>query len=225
MNKLANTQNIIRSVSEKSDRAILFFSCGKDSLALLDIMHPYFKEIVCVFMYFVKDLEHTDKYLRWAKTKYGNATIKQVPHWNLTYILRSGMFCAPNPKVKLMKLADIDNAIRANTDIDYSFFGMKKADGMNRRLMLNTYENGISNTNKVYPLQDWTNSDILMYCEQKRLPKPIRYSKNASGGVGFNLDCYLYLREHYPNDLQKILKTFPLSEKILIDYDNKNQSE
>ncbi|MDR0763751.1 MAG: phosphoadenosine phosphosulfate reductase family protein, partial [Bacteroidales bacterium] len=189
MSKISNAWSIIGSVGKKTDRTILFYSCGKDSIALLDLMHPYFREIICVFMYFVKGLEHIDKYLRWAETKYPNVKIIQVPHWNLTYILKYGTFCVPNPKVKLMKLSDVDKAIRLKTGIEYSFFGMKKADSMNRRLMMNTYENGISKTNKIYPLSDFSNKDIISYIAAKKLPPPVRYSKNASGGVGFNLDC------------------------------------
>lgn len=173
-------------------------------------------------MYFVKDLEHVNKYLRWADAKYSNIKILQVPHWNLTYILRSGLFCVPNPKVKILKVADVDEAIRIKTGINYSFYGMKKADGLNRRLMLNSYgEFPISNTNKVYPLSNWTNKEVLAYVNQRKIPVPVRYSKKASGGVGFNLECFLYLRENYPNDLKKILTAFPMSEKILWDYDNK----
>lgn len=120
-----------------------------------------------------------------------------------------------------MKLADVDNSIKIQTGIQYSFFGMKKADSLNRRLMLNGYENG-QNNGKVYPLQDWTNKEVLSYMKQRQLPQPVRYSKNASGGVGFNIDCFLYLRENYPDDLKKILQAFPMSEKLLWDYDNKN---
>jgi sulfate adenylyltransferase subunit 2 len=223
MNKISKAESIISPVGEKTDRVILFFSCGKDSIALLDLMYPYFKEIICVFMYFVKGLEHTDKYIRWAEAKYPNIKVIQIPHWNLTYLLKYGTFCVPNPKVKLMKLSDIDKSIRLQTGIDYSFFGMKKADSMNRRLMLNTYPNGISNTNKVYPLSDFTNKEIISYISSRKLPSPVRYSKNASGGVGFNIECFLYLREHYPGDLQKILTAFPMSEKLLIDYDNRQK--
>lgn len=211
---------IISSVSEKSNRAILFFSAGKDSIALLDLMHPHFDEIICVFMYFVKDLEHVSNYLDWAKSKYPKIRIVQVPHWNLTYILRSGMFCTPNPNIKLMKLADIDKSIKLQTGVVHSFLGMKKADSLNRRLMLNGYENG-QNNGLVYPLQDWTNKDVLAYIKSKGLPQPVRYSKKASGGIGFNIDCFLWLRENYPEDLKKILQAFPMSMKILWDYDNK----
>lgn len=188
-------------------------------------MAPHFKEIICVFMYFVKDLEHINRYLRWAESRYPNIRILQVPHWNLTYILRSGTFCVPNPKIKLLKVADVDESIRLQTGINYSFYGMKKADSLNRRLMLKSYgEIPISNTNKVYPLSNWTNKEVLRYVQERKMPIPVRYSTKASGGVGFNIECFLYLREHFPNDLKKILKAFPMSEKLLYDYDNKNNT-
>ncbi len=225
MNKINQTKEVLHSVSQKTNRAILFYSCGKDSIVSLDLMHEYFDEIICVFMYFVKDLNHINKFLNWAKVKYPKIKIVQVPHWNLTYILRGGVYCVANPKVKVFKVAKVDEAMRIKYGINYTFYGMKKADSMNRRLMLNTYENCTSDTNKVYPLADWTNKEVLAYMKSKKLPEPVRYSKNASGGVGFNIDCYLWLRNNEPNDLQKMLKTFPASEKILFDYDVFKQKE
>jgi hypothetical protein len=72
---------------------------------------------------------------------------------------------------------------------------------------------------------DWKNGQVLQYMKMKGLPEPVRYGKKASNGVGFNPECFVYLREHYPNDLEKILTAFPLSEKILIDYDRNNERE
>lgn len=66
----------------------------------------------------------------------------------------------------------------------------------------------------------------MRYIEINKLPKPINYgNKKNSSGVGFELEVYLYLRKYYPNDLKKILSVFPLSEKILFDYDNKRKQE
>lgn len=170
-------------------------------------------------MYFVKDLDHVNKYLNWARVKYKNIKIDQVPHWTLTYLLNTGAYCVPNPKVKLLKLSDVERSMRLKYGIEYVFYGMKKADSMNRRLMLNTYES-CENAGKVYPLADWTQKDILSYMRQNRLPEPVRYSKKASGGIGFNLECFLWLRENYPQDLKKILRVFPMSERILFEHDN-----
>lgn len=220
MNKVDKTRQIISTISEQSDSCILFCSLGKDSLVLLDLLYPKFKRVVCVFMYFVPNLEHIQRYIDWVNTKYPKIEFVQITHWNLSYILKSGLYCVPNPKVKLIKLADVTEAMRLRFGIHYVFLGMKKADSMNRRLMLDGYE-GYENNGLVYPLTDWTQKEILAYMRHKKLPEPVRYSKKASGGVGFNEDCFVWLRENYPQDLDKILKTFPMSRKILFDYDNK----
>ena len=219
MNKVEQASQYIDLIRVKSNEALLFLSLGKDSLVLLDLIYPKFDRVVCVFMYFVKDLEHINRWINWTKAKYPKIEFVQVPHWNLTYILRGGLYCVPNPKIKLLKLADVVSAMRLKYGIYYTFLGMKKADGMNRRLMLKGYV-GYENEGLCYPLADWTQKDILAYMKQKGLPEPVRYSKKASGGVGFNLDCFLWLRENYPQDLNKIIQTFPMSERILFEYDN-----
>jgi sulfate adenylyltransferase subunit 2 len=218
---LERTLNSIDRIRQQTDTAMLFCSFGKDSLVLLDMLAPRFNRVICVFMYFVKGLEHIEKYIRWAKSRYPNIEIEQIPHWNLTYILKSGMFCVMNPKVRLLRLTDIDGAMRLKHGTGHTFYGMKKADGMNRRLMLNTYEN-CESKGKVYPLSEWTQKDILSYMRQHKLPEPVRYSKKASGGVCFDIDCFLWMRENYPQDLKKVLQVFPASEKMLFEYDIKH---
>ena len=222
MTLMERTYRTIDAVREHSDSAIVFCSLGKDSLVTLDMIYPKFERIVCVFMYFVPHLEHIDRWVNWVQTRYPKVEFLQVPHWNLSYILRAGLYCVPNPKVKLIKLADVIKAIRIKTGIQYAFLGMKKADGMNRRLMLKGYEGeSYIHNGCAYPLADWTQKDVLAYMKQARLPEPIRYSLKASSGTGFNIECFLWLRENYPQDLQKIYKTFPMSERILFEYDNK----
>lgn len=225
MTKIEQTQKTIDAVRQKEDSAIVFCSFGKDSLVCLDLVYPHFNRIVCVFMYFVPHLEHIDRWLRWVKAKYPKVEFLEIPHWNLSYILRAGLYCVPNPKVKLIKLADVMKAIRLKTGIYHTFLGMKKADSMNRRLMLKGYEEQeYIHNGSVYPLADWTQKDILAYMRQKNLPEPIRYSLKASSGVGFNLDCFLWLRENFPEDLRRIYATFPLSERILFEHDNKQNN-
>lgn len=222
MGLMETTYRTITAVRERSDSVIVFCSLGKDSLVTLDLVYPKFERIVCVFMYFVPHLEHIENWVNWVKTRYPKVEFMQVPHWNLSYILRGGLYCVPNPKVKLIKLADVVKAVRLKTGIDIALLGMKKADGMNRRLMLKGYEGeSYIHNGCAYPLADWTQKDVLAYMKQARLPEPIRYSLKASSGTGFNIECFLWLRENYPQDLQKIYKTFPMSERILFEYDNK----
>lgn len=191
-------------------------SLGKDSLVLLDMIYPRFKRIVCAFMYFVKGLEHIDKWIRWCKARYPNIEFVEIPHWNLTYVLRCGMYSVPQPNVKLLKLADVIRGLRAKYDLYYTFLGMKKADGMNRNLMLRGYEaQSYINNGLAYPLADWTQKHVLAYMKQRNLPPPVRYSLKASSGVGFNIECLTWLEKNYPQDLRKIYEVFPLCEREL----------
>ena len=218
------TYKSIDAIRCKSDSAILFCSLGKDSLVLLDMLYPKFERIVCVFMFWVDGLSHIEKWINWVKSKYPKVEFVKIPHWNLSYILRSGLYCVPNSKVKLLKLKDVIDAMRVNFKIHYVFLGMKKADGMNRRLMLNRYEkNGYENNGICYPLADFTQKDVLAYMKQHNLPNPIRYGNKASNGLGFNLDCFLWMRENCPQDLEIVYKTFPMSRRILFEYDNKEK--
>jgi sulfate adenylyltransferase subunit 2 len=226
MTRTETAKTSIAAVRQKSDSCILFCSLGKDSLVLLDMIYPQFNRIVCVFMYFVEGLDHIERWVGWLKAKYPRIEFVQVPHWNLTFILRYGMYSVANPKVRVLKLADVVKAMRMKYGIDYCFLGMKKADGMNRNLMLKGYEEAhYINGWMAYPLADWTQRDILAYMRQRKLPQPVRYSLKASNGVGFNLDCFLWLRENYPQDLQKIYKAFPMSERILWEYDQNHKEQ
>lgn len=87
MSKVEQANRYIDLIRVKSNEALLFLSLGKDSLVLLDLIYPKFDRIVCVFMYFVKNLEHINRWINWTKAKYPKIEFVQVPHWNLTYIL------------------------------------------------------------------------------------------------------------------------------------------
>ena len=103
---------------------------------------------------------------------------------------------------------------------------MKKADGMNRNLMLKSYEaNEYENNGLVYPLASWTQKDVKAYMRMKRLPQPVLYGNKASNGLGFNIECFTWLNEHYPQDLQKIYKVFPMSERILFEQNYKQDNK
>ena len=226
-NKVDEAIAVIEEVRSKTDEIAIALSLGKDSLVTLDLCYPRFRRIVCFFMYFVKGLEHLDRWIRWTKAKYPKIEFVEIPHWTLSYVLRSGLYCTPQPNVKLIKLDNIIKTIRLTYGVEYVFLGMKKADSMNRRMMLGTYEKtNYINKGLVYPLANWTQKEILIYMRQNSLPEPVRYSiTKASSGIGFNVDCFLWLRENFPQDLLKIYEAFPFARTILFEYEEKKKRE
>ena len=52
MNKYALTMQIIRSVRDKTDTAVLFYSAGgKDGIALLDMLAGVFDKVICYYRF------------------------------------------------------------------------------------------------------------------------------------------------------------------------------
>ncbi|MCC8037292.1 MAG: phosphoadenosine phosphosulfate reductase family protein [Bacteroidales bacterium] len=216
MGRVDDTIRLIEAQAAKEDAAILMCSLGKDSLVALDLCYPRYKRLVCVFMYFVKGLEHIERYVRWVKARYPRAEFVQIPHWNLSYVLRSGMYCVARPKTRAIRLTDVVKTLRIKYQINTVILGMKKADGMNRRLMLNTYQDeGYCHKGMFYPLAEWNQREVMAYMRVRSIPEPVRYSLKASGGVGFNEECLSWLERNCPGDLEKIYKVFPLCERVL----------
>lgn len=225
---MRKAKRIIEAIASMTDRVILFHSAtGKDSIALLDLLHPHFKEIVCVFMYTVKGLEHMDRYIVWAQKKYPNTRFIQIPHYGVySYIKVGYMGCEKNPKQKLYSLADLNEIVRERTSIEWTFLGFKQSDSLNRRLMLRGYEdNAINfNTKKAYPLSEYKNVEILHYIEHNDLIHPESYGgEYQSSGSDINDIHYLcWLEKNYPNDFKKVLDVFPMVERLLWKHHNQN---
>jgi sulfate adenylyltransferase subunit 2 len=127
-------------------------------------------------------------------------------------------------KHKQFNLSKTADLVCEKYGFEYCFFGFKKSDGLSRRLMLNTYEGSCINrtTKKVYPLANWKNKDVLAYIKTKKLLTPVKYGDLRSCDVNPKDGEYLsWCKNNYPNDLQKILKTFPLSGAYLFEYEQR----
>lgn len=221
---LNSAQQVIEQIAQKTNKVILFHSMsGKDSIALLHLLYPHFDQITCVFMYVVKDLEHIARYMHYINKKYPKARIIQIPHFAVfSYIKTGHLGHKQNEKQRLYNLSDLTDNIREKTAIEWAFFGFKQSDSMNRRVMLRTYqEQAINEKNKkVYPLSSYKNSDIIEYIKAEKLITPEKYGNSQSSGTDINdLNYLLFLRNHFPNDLKKVIAEFPLVERKLYEYD------
>lgn len=223
---LTSTLNSIITLSKKTDRVILFHSAnGKDSICLLDMIASYFDEIVCVYMYTVPNLDHINRFIKHSERKYPNCKFIQTPHYAYYNYKKFGFGGTEQVKYAEWNVSKITDKVREETGIDWAIYGFKKNDSLNRRLMLNTYEDSMTSEvgKKLYPLADWKNKDVLAYIKKNRLIEPIKYGNIgnlASQGCDvFNVSFLEWCRDNYPGDLQKIYAEFPDSERILFEHD------
>lgn len=179
-------------------------------------------------MYLVDNLEHTEKYLVWAKKKYG-VEYKKYPHFMLpTYLNGSFFKFHNNKKVPNIRLGDIEEKAKQDFNCDWVITGIKKSDSMNRRLMLKTYLLEAINLEgkKAYPLTDWKKEHCIKYIKQNKLPQPISYGheNNKSAGVGIDANTLSFCKKYYPKDYEKILQVFPFLEVTLMQPIEKNET-
>lgn len=218
-NPLNHTVSVLNFLKLQTDTVVLFYSGGKDSIVLLDLLYKSGFKIKLVYMYLVPDLEHVDKYLKWAKSKY-NVELYYYQHWVITHYIRDNYYrIHETNNITLLTLSDIVKAVKTDLKVDWIITGMKQADSLNRRLMLKPlFMSSIEfRTNMVYPLSIWKKNNCMQYIKQNKLPMPISYEINSnSSGFDLNKDVLMYLKHKYPKDLKKVFKVFPLAETLLL---------
>lgn len=223
MNKYALAMQVIRSIREKTDTAVLFYSAGgKDGITLLDMLAGVFDKVICYYMYLIPNLDHIQPYIKWAETRYPNVEIRQIKHYQRDFFDSFGFFKEPDEGVKPRKIGDIEQAVREETGIKYGFSGMKGVDGYMKRMRLKMFAKTgyVTEKGMVYPLALWTNKEVLQYIKSRNLISPFVYDANAiSQGFGIDLNTMILMRNKYPRDYQRILKEFPYSEKLIFDYE------
>jgi 3'-phosphoadenosine 5'-phosphosulfate sulfotransferase (PAPS reductase)/FAD synthetase len=218
----------LRSFTElasKTNSVLLFHSAtGKDSIALMELLTNQNIKVQPVFMYVVKGLQQVQNYIAWAEKKY-NVTFIQVPHYVTSTYLRTGfMGIKKDPSQRKYSLSDISKMVSINTGIEWSVYGFKKQDGLNRRIMLNELNDQFhiyDPTKKAYPLADWKNSEVLAYINHKKLITPIKNSNGPSSDIEIDNIYYLtWCKENYPEDLKLIFRQYPECEIILHQYED-----
>lgn len=233
MQELKRAREIIDDVSKETDSILLFHSLsGKDSIVLLDLCYKKFKRVIVVFMYLVKDLEHIMRYYNYAKAKYPNIEFVQVPHYALFNYIKTGyMGIKQNTKQRQWTLADITDKLREKLGVEWACYGFKQSDSLNRRLMLRSYTDGKEainwKTKKFYPLSTYKNKEIMDFILDHRLKNPeVCGTNKQSSGVDIeDVEYQKYLKELFPEDLEKIYKVFPMARIVMLKANNKEKQK
>jgi 3'-phosphoadenosine 5'-phosphosulfate sulfotransferase (PAPS reductase)/FAD synthetase len=124
------------------------------------------------------------------------------------------------PTQKKYNLYELTELVRQNTGIKWVVLGMKQNDSLNRRLQFKQYEDQAicRKTNKVYPLSQFTNHQVLGLIELNKLPKPVHYNNDRSSGDDISdPDYIMWLYENYPEDLEKCFNQFPATKNIFYE--------
>ena len=134
MEAIRQALQTIELAYNNSKQCILFYSGGKDSVCVLNLLEKYYSKnnINLVFMPFVDGLKETELVLDMAK-KQGYSGVHQYQHWRFFVDKAQGSFCIRQGKPK--KLSDIYREVRVDLGDLPIFYGAKRSDGMWRRFV------------------------------------------------------------------------------------------
>ena len=206
VDKVKQSLQIVRTAFTISDKCILFFSGGKDSVCCFNLLQELYSKnnIYLVFMAFVDGLT-TEKEVKLIAADYGKE-IKTVRHWSYFVDKAQGSYCMPSGKPK--KLKDIYAEIRQEIGDYPIFYGAKKSDGLWRR----TNTGNSKFLREVFaPIYEWSKYEVLQYIRAHKL-KYIKAEGDRISGVDLSPK---YLCWAYENDLESfeaLRKEFPFIE-------------
>jgi phosphoadenosine phosphosulfate reductase len=204
----------IKRQSAVADEVIVSYSGGKDSAVTLDLCHKHFKRVHVFFMYQVPGLSFQQSCIQWAEKKY-SVDVYQVPHFELSYFLRNGIYCKPDPTVKKVTVKDVYAHVRAVFDADWIAAGERAKDSLVRNAMIKKSGSIDMVRSRFYPLAYWSKKDVVTYIDAHNLKTSPESAILGHSFRSFETKDMLLIREHYPKDFERIERMFPHAGAIL----------
>jgi len=216
-----NSEDICKYVADRSDTAILAFSCGKDSIAAWIQMRRYFKKIIPFYWVLVPGLSFIDESLKYYEDFFGSK-IERIPSPSLYRMLTNLVFQAPEncSIVEDMELdVDSKDAIvkRWKRDIGVSddtfiALGTRAVDSIMRRRTVKKWGALNPNRKSFLPVFDWNKARLKDELRGAGVKLPVDYEMFGRSFDGIDYRFLKPIKDRFPEDYQRILEFFPLAE-------------
>lgn len=229
----SNSAELCENLARYSDTAILSFSCGKDSVAAWLQMRKYFKRIIPVYFYDVPHLSFVDEALEYYENFF-DTHIYRFPQPAFIKRTLDGIYMNLEQHELALKMNEgigftkdyskdmIIEAVRESmkvSDDTYHATGIRATDSPTRRM--NIKKNGaVHHAQKLfYPVYDWKTEDIVREFDASgvKLPKDYEYIGCTFDGEGYKF--LKGLKEHSPEDYERIIKWFGCGEVEVARYE------
>lgn len=205
--------DILRRARSLTDSVIVCFSCGKESLTLLDLCQQTFARVEAFYWHVVPGLSFHERAIAQAERRYPGLRVRRLPHFLLADLLRHAV-CRPPTDLTLsvpkITLADLESEMRRQTGLHWIASGQKRSDSLERCGMISACDGINHATGRLYPLAWWRDPAVLAYLKRQRIPLAADYGVfGHSYGGDLTARSLAKLREHFPADFERVLEYFP----------------
>lgn len=226
--ELLPSRVLAEKVRSEVDDLILYFSCGKESIAMWLFLREFNFNITPVFLYHVPGLQSDADNLAYYEDYFGQEILR-LPHPLFYQMLNDFVYQPPERCAQIMAwdlpnygFADIDEAVSHDKSLNvfYSAMGMRMADNLDRRMMM--YQNGVLGSKArryYYAIWDWKIADVAKIIKDNKvkLPRAYRYSGRTLAAIDYEYSKPF--KKNYPEEFEKYLFWFPMLEAEFYRYE------
>ena len=216
--KLSPLYRSISTAALITDRCLVSFSGGKDSVAALDLAFKYFKQVDAFFLYLVGGLSFNESIIKFYEDKHG-FQIHRLPHFMLAEWLRYGTYRPPDYDVPIVSVKQTYDFARELTGTWWIAGGERIADSVWRRAMIKQSGSIDAKRGRLYPLADWNKAEVLAYIRQHRLRVGEESRRLGFSFASLLANEMMIVREAFPRDFETIKRWFPLVEAGIKQYE------
>lgn len=210
----------VETAAAITDRVLVSFSGGKDSVATLDLCVKHFSHVECFFMYQVRGLSFQEAIIRYYEDKYG-IPVHRIPHFELSHWLRYGLFRNYDDGCPIVSVKETYDYMRENTGIWWIAAGERIADSVWRRAMIKSSGSIDPKRGRFYPIAEWKKEDVRAYIRQNKLKVGAESAKLGFSFRSFSPNELIAIRNYFPKDYLKIRRWFPLVDASILQHQYK----
>lgn len=208
--------HVLAKASQETQRVIVGFSGGKDSIATLDLCKRYFHTVYAFNMYYVEDMKLQKNYIKYIENMY-DIKILRLPHYDLSILYNSryrnrNILTDNLPKIHF---SDIENYVRDYFKCRWIAYGMMGCESIERMAMIKHCDGVDVEHCKIFPVGFWNDKLVKTYLKNQEIKLPVEY-RHSDGSVGDGnfAQCVWvldYLMKYFPEDYSNLLRIFPFA--------------
>lgn len=207
----------VKTMSKITDSVLVGYSGGKESLVVLDICFRYFKKVQPYHLYYVPGLSWHEKMYRWCEERYGLDVIK-IPCDPVSMFFRYGIYTIPDETFPIISQNDIWKYLRIRSGIWYIAQGERVNDSLARRAWIKNSSSIDMKTGRLFPVSMWKTQEIYDYIKHHKLYLPEEQKRLKHSFRIFDAEDLTYIKEHHPEDYEKIVHVFPLAGALTVKH-------
>jgi hypothetical protein len=219
----------------RGNNVLLSFSRGKDSVATWLYLRENGFEILPYTLYVVPGLGYQERALKYYEDFFGQH-IMRLPHPHFYYLLNNGVWMPPTdwatikafdlPSSDTLSFATVDNLVANDagwTDpMPWCAMGMRRADNLMRMTLID--QCGVMGSRArrfFYPIWDWKIDDVCEIIDRYDAAIAVDYELFGWRGTTETMSYRRLkrVRDHYPEDWEKMLEWFPLLDSQMFRYE------